>query len=298
MQTIKSTISISIVFTLVLWGCSKQDEISIDEELGTTTIQTEEVVISTEETNIENKPLIVVSQEDSLKILVRADGAPGMWLGEDGEVHGFYVDLEKKVMDKMGQNYLFVPYNDLGYAVQSIKTGTCHTALAVTDVPDYRTILNMSIPYEIIHYVTFLQSDDNSIAEGSNSDIITSFHGKKVGVQTLGHVYQILRDIKEIELIEFPTTTKAMEALNNGLVDIVPENRETGLYYSELNDWDLKIVGGSILNFKNTTGFSKRYDPSIIDSYNEALQSLIDDGTVVDIWESYYGPMPAANRPF
>ncbi len=165
-------------------------------------------------------------------------------------------------------------------------------------VPDYRTILNISIPYEILHYITFLQSDDSTIIADSNSDIITSFHGKKVGVQTLGHIYQILRDIKEIELIEFPTTTKAMEALNDGVVDIVPENRETGIYYSELNGWDLKIVGGSILSYAIGTGFSKRYDQSIIDSYNEALQSLIDDGTVVELWEGYYGPMPDAHKPF
>ncbi len=133
MNTTKSMVTVGVIIVSLLWSCSKQDEISIDEESAITTTQTEEVVISTGETDIENKPLIVLSQEDTLKILVRADGAPGMWLGEDGEVHGFYVDLEKKVMERMEQNYLFVPYYDLGPAVQSIKTGTYHAALAVPD---------------------------------------------------------------------------------------------------------------------------------------------------------------------
>jgi hypothetical protein len=62
----------------------------------------------------ERKPLIAVSAIDTLKILIRKDGAPGMHLGKDGQVHGFYVDLEKKVMAEMGQSYEFIQKKIIG----------------------------------------------------------------------------------------------------------------------------------------------------------------------------------------
>ncbi len=298
MKPINSVITIGVIIVLLL-SCSKKDEVMIDEESITTTVLNKEVVKNIQvKPYLENKPLIVVSKEDTLKILVRADGAPGMWLGEDKKVHGFYVDLEKMVMQKMGQSYVFVPYYDLGPAVQAIKTGTHHSALAVPDLPDYQSILNISTPFEILHYVTFVQSNDTKVIGRSKEEIINSLHGKKVGVQALGHIYQTLRNIKEIELVEFPTTTKAMEALNGGFVDVVPENRETGIYYSQKNNWNLKIVGESILSYAICTGFSKRYDISIIDRYNKALQLLINDGSIEKLWKSYYGPMPDESKPF
>lgn len=282
---------------LLLLSCGKKDEVIIEKESITSpvlTVETEGDTVAF----IEGRPLIELSREDTLKILVRADGAPGMWLGDDGDVHGFYVDLEKMVMKKMGQNYRFVPYYDIGPAALALKSGTHHSALAVPDVPDYRSMLNLTLPYEIITYVTYVQKDDTLVGGDTKEKIINSFHGKRVGVQTLGHIYQILRDIKEIELVEYPTTTKAMEALNRGDVHVVPENRETGEYYAKKNGWQVKQVGGVILSYKNTTGFSRIYDTGVIERYNKALQNLINDGSVVKLWESYYGPMPAENRPF
>lgn len=286
---------LSAVAILLILSCGKKDEVVIEEESITSEVLTE-APAAVEST--EGKPLIQLTSKDTLKILVRADGAPGMWLGEDKRVHGFYVDLEKMVMKKMGQNYLFVPYYDIGPAAFALKTGTHHSAVAVPDVPDFRAMLNMTIPYEIITYVTYVQKGDNTVTGGTKEEIIRSFHGKRVGVQTLGHIYQILRDIKEIELVEYPTTTKAMEALNRGDVDVVPENKETGEYYAKKYGWQVKQVGGVILAYKNTTGFSLVYDTSIIKRYNLALQELIKDGSVERLWESYYGPMPAENKPF
>ncbi len=118
-----------------------------------------------------------------------------------------------------------------------------------------------------------------------------------MGVQTQGHVWQVLRDIKEIELIEYPTTTLAMVGLDNGLLDAVPENRETGEYYAEQNNWDVKHVGENILSYKICTGFSTIYHESLVERYDKALGSLIDNGKVQKLWESYYGPMTDDAKP-
>ncbi|MBB6479965.1 substrate-binding periplasmic protein [Spirochaeta isovalerica] len=245
----------------------------------------------------ETKPLIVVSPDDVIEILVRADGAPGMYLGEDGEVHGFYVDLEKMVMKEMGQAYHFYPYSSIADIFVGFKSGIYHSALSTPDVPDYQALFDLSIPYEILHYVTFVRVDNNEIKGDTREEIIKSLYGKKVGVQTQGHIYQALRDYKEIELVEYETTTKALEALNAGLLDAVPDVKRIGEYYRNLKGWNIKPVGEPIINHEICTSFSKALDPSLVERYDKALKKLIDEGKVKTLWESYFGPMAESDIP-
>ncbi len=279
----KTVLILSIVLLSI--SCKRGEELDID-----TSINDEEQVkktVTADET--QSKPLIVVDKNDEVKILVRSDGFPGMYLGDDNEVHGFYVDLEKLVMEEMGQKYSFIPYEDVGSAAQALKTGTSHVALAVPDIPDYRNFLNLSEVYETLNYITFVHNDNEDIKGSTKEEILKALHGKKVGVQTTGQAFQNLRNIKEIELVEFATTTKAMEALNNGLVDAVPENRETAEYYIRKNSWNLKPVGENILNHHNTTGFAKVIDLTLVDRYNRALEKLLNNGEIYKLHQEYYG---------
>lgn len=279
------TLILVLIITLFI-SCSKKEELVVDKmdsDRASQVIEDIEEVVS--------KPLIVVTKNDVVSILVRSDGYPGMYLDSDGEVKGFYVDLERMVMERMGQKFNFLPYDDVGIAAQALKTGTSHIALAVPDIPDYRAFLNLTTPYETLNYITFVQSDNTDITGENKEEVLRSLYGKRVGVQVTGQVFQNLRNIKEIELVEFPTTTKAMEALDNGFVDAVPENRETALYYIELNGWKLKTVGENILNHQNTTGYSKIYDRSVVDRHNIALESLFKDGSVDRLHKKYYGDL-------
>ena len=291
---LKKLILVLCIFCMILCSACGKDEIVVDEK-------SEQPIVNKKTDNTiadeESKPLIAVSATDTIQILVRADGAPGMYLGDDGKVHGFYVDLEKMVMKEMGQSYNFVPFTDVGPAAHGLKSGTYHNALAVPDVPDYRSFLNLSIPYEILQYVIFVQNGNKDIAGSSKEKLLQSLHGKKVGVQSQGHVYQILREIKEIELIEYPTTTKALEDLNKGLLDAVPDVKRIGIYYNTKNNWKIMPVGVPIMSHIVTTGISPAFETSLMDRYNKALQALISDGRFDKLYESYFGPMGEEDRP-
>lgn len=244
-----------------------------------------------------SKPLIALTATDTVEILVRQDGAPGMYLGKDGVLHGFYVDLERMVMEEMGQTYHFVPYSDVGPLLHGLKIGEYHIALAAPDLPDYRAFLDLSIPYEVLHFVTFVQKGNSDISGSTREDVLSSLHGKKVGVQTQGHIYQALREIREIELIEYPTTTKALEDLNKGLLDAVPDVKRIGIYYSALHNWDLVPIGEPIISHKLTTALSKMVEESLLKRYNIALKTLLADGRFDTLYESYFGNMTDENRP-
>lgn len=292
----KKLAKMTILFLLLLIsGCQKKDKLEIDEEKPEDKITVDDKKAVVEVT--ESKPLVVVSKDDTVNVLVRADGAPGMYLGDDGKVYGFFVDLEKMVMERMNQKYKFVPYTDVGSAAQDLKSGLSHAALAVPDLPDYQSFLNLSIPYETYNYITFVVDNNTEIKGSTREEIIKSLHGKKVGVQTTGFIFQHLRDIKEIELVEYATTTKAMEGLHLGQVDAVLENRETGEYYSEIYNWNVKPVGKNILSHTNTSGFSTIFDLSLLDRYNSALRSLLEDGSVDKLRVKYYGDAADEYKP-
>lgn len=284
---------VTILLIMVLSNCSKEKFLIVKQTVPEQNI----VPVIDSSVDVQGKPLIVISPSDVLEILVRADGAPGMFLGEDGKVSGFYVDLDRMIMEEMGQSFHFVPYWDLGKIYQKLKSGEYHSALAVPDVPDYRAIFNLSIPYEILHYVTFVQRGYRIIEDSTAEEIIISLYGKKVGVQTQGHIYQALRDYKEIDLVEYETTTKALEALNSGFLDAVPDVKRIGEYYSEQRGWSIKSVGETILSHEITTSFSKALDPSIVDRYNTALKRIIENGRRQALWESYFGTMSAEYIP-
>ncbi len=273
---------------LLLLSCNRRSsELEIiDSGSDSVTVVEEKVVHIVDE---ETKPLIYITRNDVLEIYVRADGAPGMFLNEDGVLEGFYVELEKEIMKEMGQKYKMVPYSDVGPLVQKLKSGVAHSGLSTPLLPDYKSFLNLSIKYEDLYYVIFLPGDSTEVVPLDKEKAIRSLYGKKIGVQTRGHVYQVLREHKEIEILEYPTTTVALEALHNGEVDAVPEVNRIGKYYSKLNNWNVKPVGPSIFSLEIGTSFSQAIHPSIVDRYNIALQSLIDSGYVDNLYNSYFG---------
>lgn len=282
----------SIVF--LFFSCGKEEAKLIIYEDSTASVEQSD---SPEPEMDQGKPLIVITRDDVLNIVVRQDGAPGMYLGDDGELYGFYVDLERMVMNEMGQRYEFIPYSDMGPIVQGIKSGIYHDALSVPDLPDYRSLVNLSLPFEILHYITFVQMNNTDITGNTRDELLLSLHGKKVGVQTQGHIYQSLRDIREIELVEYPTTTQAMADLDKGLLDAVPDVERIGIYYAAQNNWNIKAVGEPIISQKISTGFSQMLDLSLLERYNYALATILKDGRYEALYTSYFGELKERDRP-
>lgn len=278
---------IALLFISTIIGCNKKEsEILITQN--STPVQTEKKELETTYTE-ENQSLVMVKPEDELAILVRADGAPGMLLNDKGELVGFYVDLEKAIMKQMGQKYKLIPYTDVGPVIQKLKTGEIHSAIAAPDVPDFRALFNISSIYEVVNYVIFLPKSSTEVLPKNKEQAIRTLYGKKVGVQTRGHIYQLLRDHKEIEIIEYPTTTAALEALHNGEIDAVPDVKRVGVYNTKLNGWDIRPVGEPIHSLNVGTAFSKALDTAVLDRYNSALEKLISSGYVKELHMKYFG---------
>lgn len=277
------------VFTLIiitiLTGCrDKHTELTIIEKKSPIKKN-----YSSVNNNEKRKDLIHITKNDILKILVKADGGQGMHLDNTGKSVGFYVELEKKIMEEMDQKHEFVPYDNLASAVHKIKTGECHSALSTPDVTDYRTLVNLSIPYEELFYSIFINLDNNIEVPKTREAALRSLSGKRVGTQVTGSIYQVLREYREIEIVTYPTRTVALEALHNNEVDAVLAIERIAKFYKRTKGYRIKPVGEPVISFKMGTGFSKRLDKTIVDRYNRALEKLINQGYIEQLYKKYYG---------
>lgn len=230
----------------------------------------------------------VIKENDIVRVLVRADGVPGMYVDKDGNSSGFYVELEQMVMDEMGQACEFYAYTDIQTAYTGISSGEYHTVLAVPNLESYKSIVYLSEVYETLHFTTFVQKGNSEIRGETREEVIRALFGKKVGVQARGHIYHALKEYKEIELVEFPTTTQALEALNKGAVDAVPDVERIVNYFNRAKNWNLVPVGEPVLSHKVSTGISRAYDESFVKKYNEALNKLLSDGRFARLYDSYF----------
>ncbi len=211
-----------------------------------------------------------------------------MWV-KNNEFKGFWVDVERSILSKMGQKYLFVEFTNAEKVVTDVKDGTLHAAIGAPIIPDYQQILNFTDAYITLDLITLVRTDTVDIGGNTPEEVINSLFGKTVGVQARGVEYNLLREYRDITIIEYETGTVALEKLANGEVDAKIENKEIALYHARMNGWDIKAVGVPLNSMVSAMGFSKRVDPEIITRYNTALKEILDDGTFDKIYREWFG---------
>ena len=273
-----------VFFFLLIVACTKETEITTEN-----VSKPEQTTESTDEKSIsEELPLIKINKGDELIVAVRYDYGPYMWV-ENNNFKGFLVDVEKTILKRMGQNYIFVEFTNAEKVVMDLKDGKVHCTIGVPKIQDYEQLFNLADSYLTVTWITLVHKDTNDIGGSTREEVIQSLFGKTVGVQARGVEYNMLREYKEINLIEYETGTVALEKLANKEVDAKVEVKEIALHLAKINGWDIKPVGVPLDNSVVAMGFSKRVDPEIIGRYNAALKSIQDDGTYDKIYNSWFG---------
>ena len=83
---------------------------------------------------------------------VRYDYEPYMWM-ENNEFKGFLVDVERTILERMGQKYVFVEFTNAEKVIMDIKDGSNHCAVGVPVIPDFEQILNLSDYCGGVYYI-------------------------------------------------------------------------------------------------------------------------------------------------
>lgn len=209
---------------------------------------------------------------------------PFEFLNEDtGEMEGFDMDLIRAVADEAGFEVEIESMKFDG-VVAGMQSGRYDIGIAGMTITEERVeTIDFSEPYYDAGLTIAVQESNSDIK--SEDDLA----GKKVGTRSGTTSEQYLKENHpDAEVVTFPGIVEAYMDLQAGRVDAVMYDVPNVKYYVN-NDakGELKTVGETLQGEQYGIAFPK--DSELVDPANEALQTLIDNGTYDDIYEEWFG---------
>ena len=205
---------------------------------------------------------------------------------EGGKVTGIDAEIAAAIAEKLGLE-LQIDDMEFDYITEAVSTGKADIGLAgMTITPDRQEEVDFTISYATGVQVIIVAEDspitnvDDLSAEGANYVI---------GVQrnTTGDIYTT-QDIEDAGLGTIDRYSKgadAVQALKTGKVDcVVIDNEPAKAFVNEVEG--LKILDTEYITEDYAAAMNKE-NTALYEAVNNALQELIDDGTIQGILDKY-----------
>ncbi len=223
---------------------------------------------------------------------------PGLGLKEGDTNTGFDVEVAKYVAGKLGYTeveFKESPSSQRETLIESEQVKMIFATYSITDARKEK--ISFAGPY-------FIAGQDLLVAAG-NTDITgpDSLVGKKLCSVTGSTSAQKLKDLHpEIELQEYDTYSKCVEALAAGTIDAVTTDDVilAGFAAQAQFAGKLKVVGAPFSEERYGVGI-KKGDTELCTAINEALAEMVSSGAWQAALDSTVGPSgfqaSAANPP-
>ena len=194
---------------------------------------------------------------------------------EGGEVVGIEVDILKKVAEKMGME-LDLQQMDFDSVIPGVQAGKFDVGMSGITVTDKR---KENVDFSSVYFMAA-----QAIVVTADSGIIgkADLEGKKVSVQTgttaeeycMGNGYEVLA---------FTANNDAAAALTAGKVDAWVVDNEVALAMAP--ELGLTVLDEAMTSEPYAFAFQKGSE--LVAPFNEALDALLADGTVEQIFQQY-----------
>lgn len=226
------------------------------------------------------------SETKTLTLATSADFPPYESVGDNGEYVGIDIEVAQAIADKLGYT-LQVENMDFDSVINSVSTGKSDMGMAGLTVTEDRLA---SVDFST-SYATGVQAvivaEDSPIT--TVDDLYEDGATYKVGVQlsTTGDIYfsdDIDNNLTSCTIEEYTTGAEAVASLSTGKIDAVIIDNEPAKSFVAAND-GLKILDTKYTEEDYAIAFKKGSD--LTEEVNEALQELINDGTVQQIIDKY-----------
>ncbi len=196
---------------------------------------------------------------------------------------GFDIDLLQAIADELG---LTLEVANVGFdALQSgtvFAAGQCDIgASAITITEERAANITFSDPY-YDSLQSLLVATDSGIAS------IDDLAGKSVGVQaaTTGLSYAQENAPEGTNLVEYPGDSELWSALQAGQVDAVLQDLPVNLEH--VTEGEYEIVEEYTTDEQYGYAMAKDASPELVEAINTSLQTLRDEGTYQEIYDSYF----------
>ncbi|GIN71943.1 amino acid ABC transporter substrate-binding protein [Bacillus sp. J14TS2] len=202
-----------------------------------------------------------------------------------GDLEGFDIDMITEIADRAGYEVDFesMDFDGLLAGMQGGRYEIGVAGMSIT--PEREETLDFSIPYYDSGIILMVPID-------SDIESIDDVDGKKVGSRQGSTSESYLGENTDAQVEAYPEIVTAYMNLANGKLDAVLYDVPNVQYYiAQEGEGKLKTTGEILQGESYGIAFKKGSE--LVDDSNEALESMIEDGTYAEIYEKYFGEKPS-----
>ncbi|EKD88370.1 MAG: hypothetical protein ACD_34C00580G0001, partial [uncultured bacterium] len=203
-----------------------------------------------------------------------------------GEAGGWDYDAWNDICTRLHCTPVFVESAWDGM-IQAVSDGQYDVgADGVTINADRQLQVDFSIGYQNVQQRLLVRKGETRFT--SIEDIVANPE-IKLGTQVSTSNYETAaKFLPEDRIQAFETFPFAVQALISGDLDAIIIDEVVGLGYQGTSADQLELIGPSISSDQLAFLFPKGSD--LLDPVNQAVQAMIDDGTIATLQEKYFGP--------
>lgn len=205
---------------------------------------------------------------------------------ETNELIGFDIELMEAIADEVGFEVVFHQMDFTG-ALSGIEQGSYDAAInGMTITEERKENIDFSDPYYESGLILAVAEDNDTI---KSIDDLNESHTVSTRLSSTSQTY--LEENTDAASDAYPEITEAYQALLTGHVDAALYDMPNVQYFmQQQGEGSMKIVGDMLTGEEYGIAFPKGSD--LVEDVNEALSTLMDNGTYGDIYEEYFGERP------
>lgn len=219
---------------------------------------------------------------DKLVVGTNAEFAPFEFIGDNGEIMGFDVDLIAAILKDAGYEYEIISI-DFAALLPALASGQIDLAIAGMSIDEERqkSVLFSDPYFNASQKLVVVESSALQEAKELTKEM-------KLGVQlgTTGDTYAT--DNLPCEVVRYDKVLDAILDMKNGRLDAVMTDAAPSEYYVQAVG-GLKVLGEELSDEKYAIAV-KLDNTALIEKINAALAKLMEDGTYAAIHKQYFAP--------
>jgi len=228
------------------------------------------------------------AQTDGIIIGLDDTFAPMGFRDEDNNIVGFDIDLSQAVLAKLDITDITYQPIDWDMKETELYEGNIDCIWNGFSITDERkkTIL-FSDPYLADSQIIVVRSDSDLVGLDDINNITLAMQKDSTASEVV-YASDVLSDSSN-ELIEYGTNIECFMDLEAGRVDVIVCDNIMGRYVMAQRGMDQYTILDVDLGVEDYGIGFRQADTDLVDSINEALQEVKDDGTYDEIFAKWFG---------
>lgn len=205
---------------------------------------------------------------------------PPLNFKKDGKLTGFDVEIGNEIAERIGleANPVTNPWETI---IQGLKAKKYDAIIgSMTATPERDKQVDFTNPYYLSGAQIFVAADNNDIL--AKEDL----KGKTVGVIQSSTWKDMAEELSD-DVKAYPTDVNALQDLALGRLDAVITDKIVGVNAKNEKGLEIKAIG-ELLNEDRVSVAVNEGNKELADKINEAIQSMIDDGTYEEISKKWF----------